>query len=155
MSTNHIVQGGGFAADSGTTELELDCHVVMGQDCCLTLRLRFIYRMSDPYVVRLEFPSGSPDLPPVVWELSRELLWEGIRRPAGLGSVRIWPPCCRCGGGQLRILLKEAEETALLEVPFSKLYVWLVSDSFGLVPMGTESRLIEWDAVVRRLRDDR
>lgn len=126
MSTRHIVHGGGFAADSGTTELELDGHLVMCEDSCLTLQLRFVYRMSDPYVVTLEFPSASADLPPVVWEFSRELLWEGIRRPTGLRNVRIWPPCCRCGGGQLRILLKGAGETALLEVPFSTLRTWLV-----------------------------
>jgi sporulation and cell division protein SsgA len=151
MSTHHIVQGDGSAADSGTTELELDGHIVMSDDVCVTLPLRFIYRMSDPYVVTLEFPSESADRPPVVWELSRELLWEGIQRPAGPGNVRIWPPRSRLGDGQLSILLKGAGDSALLEIPYSTMRTWLVSDSLTLVPLGTESRLIDWDAVVRRL----
>ncbi|MFF7191948.1 SsgA family sporulation/cell division regulator [Streptomyces sp. NPDC008222] len=152
MSTHHLVQGDGSAADSGTTELELDGHIVMGDDVCLTLPLRFIYRMSNPYVVSLEFPSESDDRPPVIWELSRELLWEGIQRPAGLGDVRLWPSRSRLGGGHLSILLKGAGDSALLEIPFSTIHTWLVSDSLTLIPLGTESRLIDWDAVLQRLR---
>jgi hypothetical protein len=153
VSTDHIVRGGGFADDTSTTELEVDAQLFTGEDSCFTLRLRFVYRMNNPYAVTLEVPCACTDLPPVTRELSRELLWEGTWRPAGLGDVRFWPPSCRCGDGQLSLLLMGVETTALLEVPLSTLRTWLVADSFTMVPAGSESRLIDWDTVLEHLRD--
>jgi hypothetical protein len=51
-----------------------------------------VYRSHDPYAVEMVFnPAGKP---PAAWTFSRDLVTEGLIRPAGTGDVRIWsdPP---------------------------------------------------------------
>ncbi|WP_285732986.1 SsgA family sporulation/cell division regulator [Kitasatospora phosalacinea] len=144
-------QGPAGGADS--TALPLEAQLFVGEGQFIDLPVRFAYRREAPFAVLLEFPG--PNEGAGAWEFSRDLLWEGLHEPAGLGDVRIWPPCHCRGRRQLRIMLVGNEGTALLDLPAKPLRDWLRDRSFALVPRGTESGLIDWDAELGRLVGDR
>ncbi|GAA4839097.1 SsgA family sporulation/cell division regulator [Kitasatospora terrestris] len=138
---------------AGSTELPLEAHLVVGEDQFINLPVRFAYRRAAPFAVVLEFPDSGEAVG--AWEFSRDLLWEGLHEPAGLGDVRIFPPCHCQARRRLRIMLVGREGTALLEVSAEPLRSWLREESFALVPRGAESGLIDWDAELGRLVGDR
>ncbi|RPE31859.1 SsgA family sporulation/cell division regulator [Kitasatospora cineracea] len=143
----------GPAEGAGSTALPLQAQLFVGEDQFIDLPVRFVYRRAAPFAVVLEFPDSNEAVG--AWEFSRDLLWEGLHEPAGLGDVRIWPPCHCHGRRQLRIMLIGQEGTALLDVPAEPLRHWLRDRSFVLVPRGAESALVDWDAELGRLAGDR
>jgi hypothetical protein len=53
---------------------------------------RLGYRPEDPFAVRLTFPPEvSLDGTERAWTFARDLLAEGLRGPAGVGDVHVWP----------------------------------------------------------------
>ncbi|MET9182984.1 SsgA family sporulation/cell division regulator [Kitasatospora aureofaciens] len=54
----------------------------------VALHTDLVYRSNDPYAIEMTIQAGGE--PPVTWMFSRELLAEGLTRPAGEGDVRIW-----------------------------------------------------------------
>ncbi|MEU4011413.1 SsgA family sporulation/cell division regulator [Streptomyces pseudogriseolus] len=47
------------------------------------------YTVAGPYAVRMVVETGVT--PPVHWVFARDLLTEGLYRPAGLADVQVWP----------------------------------------------------------------
>ena len=47
------------------------------------------YDSSDPFAVTASFDTGGDE--PIVWVFARDLLLEGLQRPAGQGDVTVWP----------------------------------------------------------------
>ncbi|MEU8539483.1 SsgA family sporulation/cell division regulator [Streptomyces sp. NPDC048717] len=117
----------------------------------IELPVRFLYLPEAPYSVVMEFPGF--DAAVGAWEFSRDLLWEGLHTAAGVGDVRIWPPCPTHGLRRLRIMLQGEDGTAMVEVPAKPVRSWLRGRSFALVPRGHESEraAVDWDAELTRL----
>ncbi|MEV4558237.1 SsgA family sporulation/cell division regulator [Kitasatospora sp. NPDC049285] len=134
------------------TALPLEARLLLGEGQFLDLSVCFRYSRDAPFAVVLEFPDSAARSE--AWSFSRDLLWEGLHKPAGLGDVRIWPPCVCRGRGQLRIMLIGPDGTALLGLPARPLRSWLRNESYALVPRGTEAELIDWEAELSHLTDD-
>ncbi|MEV0533057.1 SsgA family sporulation/cell division regulator [Kitasatospora sp. NPDC050463] len=99
------------------------------------------YDPADPYAVRLTF--HLPGDAPVTWVFARELLLDGIGRPAGEGDVHVHPV-----GGELSevcIVLHSPAGDALLRSSAPPLIAFLARTD-RLVPMGQELTGGEIDA---------
>ncbi len=133
------------------TEVLLDARIVLGEEHSLDIPVRLGYRDDDPFAVALEFLGPAAEAG--TWQLSRELLWEGLQKPAGLGDVRIWPPCPCHGRTSLRVMLRGDDGTVLLDLPSRQVRRWLRRESFTLVPRGTEADRIDWATELQGLVD--
>ncbi|MFH8384792.1 SsgA family sporulation/cell division regulator [Kitasatospora sp. NPDC018058] len=144
-------QGPTAGADSVTPVLKAQLN--LGDGKFIDLPVRFAYCGDAPFSVVMEFPDSGPAVG--TWEFSRDLLWKGLHKPAGIGDVKISPPCRCHGRRQLRITLRGDDGTASIDVPVEPVHSWLREQSFVLVPRGRESELIDWDAELSRLVRDR
>jgi Streptomyces sporulation and cell division protein, SsgA len=101
---------------------------------------------ADPFAVTLTLRPGSG---PVAWTFARDLLAEGVEGPAGLGDVRI-RPAIHEGRQVVAVALCSPSGHADLELPRSKVTAFL-GPTYQVVPAGTESDGIRWDAELRTL----
>ncbi|MFB0619599.1 SsgA family sporulation/cell division regulator [Streptomyces sp. AGS-58] len=111
------------------------------------LPARLHYDRSDPYAVRLSL--GAPPARPVVWVLARDLLVEGLRRPAGAGDVLVLPRH-GCSPGVMRIVLRSAGGAALLEIVVSEVTRFL-EGACELVPLGAEGSHVDIESALAEL----
>ncbi|MFE7588447.1 SsgA family sporulation/cell division regulator [Kitasatospora sp. NPDC057512] len=132
--------------EAACTEVLLDARLVLGEHHSLDVPVRLGYRSDDPIAVSLEFLGPAAEAG--VWRFSRDLLWEGLQRPAGQGDVRIWPPCTCHGRAALRVMLRNRDDVVLIDLPSRQVRRWLRRETFALVPPGTEADAIDWDAVL-------
>jgi hypothetical protein len=121
------------------------------EDLPAPLPAQFHYDMTDPYAVRLSL--GAPETRPVNWVFARDLLAEGMRRPAGIGNVLVFPRH-RCRPHFIRVILRSSAGVALVEIPASEVAAFL-RQTFLLVPSGSESLYIDLDGTVAELRGRR
>ncbi|MFE4513916.1 SsgA family sporulation/cell division regulator [Kitasatospora sp. NPDC056783] len=126
------------------TDIALQAGLVLGEHESVDVPVRLGYRSDDPLAVALEFLGPASDAG--VWQFSRDLLWEGLHRPTGLGDVRVWPPCTCHGRASLRIMLRGCDSVVLVDLPARQVRRWLRRESFALVPRGTEATRIDWTA---------
>ncbi|MFD5270448.1 SsgA family sporulation/cell division regulator [Streptomyces sp. NPDC058335] len=105
------------------------------------------YETATPYAIRLclGVSTGSP----VTWVFARELLAEGLRRPAGLGDVRVVPRRCH-HPHSLRVVLSNSAGTALVDLPTAETTDFL-QQAFTLVPAGTEDAHMDLDRGIAEL----
>ncbi|WP_249400142.1 SsgA family sporulation/cell division regulator [Streptomyces argyrophylli] len=125
----------------------MTAQLVVSHAYSLPLRVRLRYDPADPYVVRAAFFVDGDE--PVEWVLGRDLLADGVEGFAGQADVRIWSAAGR-SDESLYIALGSSAGTALLEVPVRDISSFL-QDTQALVPRGTESGLIDWDAELAHL----
>ncbi|MFJ9843460.1 SsgA family sporulation/cell division regulator [Kitasatospora sp. NPDC101155] len=130
--------------ETTSTEILLDARLVLGEHESLDVPVRLGYRSDDPLAVALEFLGPAAEAG--VRQFSRDLLWEGLQRPAGHGDVRIWPPCTCHGRAALRVMLRNRDEVVLIDLPSRQVRRWLRRETFALVPPGAEADAIDWDA---------
>lgn len=132
-------------------ERRVAVQLIVSRASSLPLWVRLRYEPADPYVVRAAFFGDSDE--PVEWILGRDLLADGLEGSAGHADVRIWSAAGR-GDESLYIALGSSAGTALLEVPVQDIASFL-QDTQTLVPRGTESGRIDWDAgLAHLLRQD-
>ncbi|ARF58558.1 SsgA family sporulation/cell division regulator [Streptomyces gilvosporeus] len=99
------------------------------------------YDRTDPLAVHLAFPpAASLDGAEVVWTFGRDLLAEGLRRPAGAGDVRIWP----CGIDGAVVEFHAAGGMAVVQFAARDLRLFL-SRSYAVVEKGGEARHLDVD----------
>ncbi|MEU2421163.1 SsgA family sporulation/cell division regulator [Streptomyces sp. NPDC007851] len=127
---------------------DLTIALVISDMEALRLQVRFSYDSADPLAVRLDLPGGPEAAAP--WLFSRDLLYTGLRVPAGEGSVRIWPPCPCHGPTTVRVLLRGTGAAAVLYIPVGPFGDWL-TETFRAVPAGTEGSYLDWEAVLAEL----
>ncbi|MFI9804594.1 SsgA family sporulation/cell division regulator [Streptomyces sp. NPDC052301] len=132
---------------SKPVERRIDVQLVVSYACSLPLCVRLRYEPTDPYVVRAVFFADGDE--PVEWVLGRDLLTDGLEGSAGYADVRIWSATGR-GDQSIHIALGSCAGTALLEVPVQDITCFL-QDTEALVPRGTESGHIDWDAELAHL----
>ncbi|WP_432074127.1 SsgA family sporulation/cell division regulator [Streptomyces wuyuanensis] len=130
-----------------TVERRVAVQLVVSHVHSLPLCVRLRYEPADPYVVRAAFFVDCDE--PVEWVLGRDLLADGLEGSAGHADVRIWSAAGR-GDESIYIALESPAGTALLEVPVQDISSFL-QDTQALVPRGTESGLIDWDAELAHL----
>ncbi|MEU8922066.1 SsgA family sporulation/cell division regulator [Kitasatospora sp. NPDC048545] len=107
-----------------------------------------------PYAACLAFPLAPCECVAVdagvCWYFSRELLNEGRHAPAGSGDVRVSPG----HDGQVLITLRGPTGEAVLSAQEEDVTAFL-SESFTLVPAGSESEHLDVEsALIRLLSDD-
>ncbi|GAA4811818.1 SsgA family sporulation/cell division regulator [Streptomyces ziwulingensis] len=105
------------------------------------------YDKNDPYAVRLSL--GAPAAGPVTWVFARDLLTEGLRRPAGTGDVLVFPRH-GCLPGTMRIVLRSDADAALIEIAVQEVTGFLASTR-ALVPTGSESRYVDIESGLAQL----
>ncbi len=103
----------------------------------------FRYRSDDPFAVQLLLSLDQS--PAITWVYGRELLLEGVRGPAGMGDVQIFP----VHDGTV-IELHSGEQSARLLAHTPDLIDFL-DRSLELVPTGSESAYFEVESDLRNL----
>lgn len=120
-------------------------HVVMSLVAAGELSLRIAvdlgYDPEDPYAVRFTF--HLPGDTPVTWYFARELLVEGIGRPAGEGDVHLHPVGEEMA--EVCIVLRSPDGDATLRSPAAPLVAFLARTD-RIVPMGEEQGQVELEA---------
>ncbi|MGV9455385.1 SsgA family sporulation/cell division regulator [Streptomyces sp. NPDC003635] len=148
MSGNKFESGEKNRATSGLNPLSLNVYRVMGKSTT-PLRADLSYDPADPLFVTFVFrPRGDVA---VSWQISRDLLRDGLLRPSGTGDVRIWPTLHR-GRAVTRMRLRGRGASALFQACLPELQDWLMR-TYELVPPGTELDDADWDAAFRALLD--
>ncbi|WP_395729542.1 SsgA family sporulation/cell division regulator [Nakamurella sp.] len=103
----------------------------------------FRYRSDDPFAVQLLLSIDQS--PAITWVFGRELLVEGVRGPAGMGDVQIFPVY----DGTV-IELRSGEHSARLLSHTPDLLDFL-DNSVEIVPTGSESAYFEVESDLRNL----
>ncbi|MFI2608925.1 SsgA family sporulation/cell division regulator [Kitasatospora sp. NPDC018619] len=144
MPAHHPLSGPQPRPDAAGTDLTLTACLVLGEHESVDVPVRLGYRSDDPLAVALEFLGPAAEAG--TWLFSRDLLWDGLQRPAGLGDVRVWPPCTCHGRTALRLMLRGRDSVVLVDLPARPVRRWLRREAFALVPRGSEAALIDWTA---------
>lgn len=112
--------------------------------CGRILRVVLRYDRACPYEAELDFGDD------VVWTFARNLLAIGLREPAGIGDVRVWPERIGMATASVMIRLSTPDVTRLFEA-----HHWAVREFvnriYRLVPKGSESDWLDVDAGLARL----
>lgn len=135
--------------DCVTTELELRLVVADGPTLPVTATLR--YAAADPWAVRIHFQTGE-DGEGVEWLFARQLLTDGVTRPAGQGDVRVWPaPDAR--DRVVHLKMASPSGSALFELDRDDVAGFL-QQTYRVVATGGEDRVIDLDVELRELLRD-
>jgi hypothetical protein len=105
------------------------------------------YDPGDPYAVSLHLASRDDS---ATWVFSRQLLADGVYNLAGDGDVQIWPCLSSEGEAVVLIELSSPDGVLLLEAP-SRVVAGFVCAAQTSVPAGTESKLVDLDAMLTHL----
>lgn len=107
------------------------------------------YAAHEPYSVRATFRTSDGD---VNWVFARDLLAEGLRKPAGDGDIAVWPS----KSDDIDVLclsLSSPSGQALMEAPRAEVEDFLTR-TYTVVPAGSESSLLDMDLLIERLLED-
>ena len=115
------------------------------------LPVSLVYDPEDPYAVALVFHASEGD---VTWMVARELLVTGASGPAGDGDVMVWPALTPDLDEAVVIRLQAPSGRLVLRLGMPELDDFLAR-SLSLVPWGTESALLDLDALVSDLLEPR
>ena len=158
---------------SATVSAELGLRLVAAEQTIVPLVASLHYSGSDPYAIRMAFHVGPED--PVEWIFARELFADGMTTPEGDGDVQVWPSVAEskdaghdagkdeskdaghdAGGtarGPLSVLnikLCSPFGEAHFEAPIEAIANFL-DRTYGVVPMGRESAVIDIDGELSSL----
>ncbi|HEX4357085.1 MAG TPA: SsgA family sporulation/cell division regulator [Pseudonocardia sp.] len=119
--------------------------VLHGQET--PLLTRWSYRADDPFAVMMSIsrPSGRW----IDWLLSRDLLIEGLAKPAGIGDVRLTPFTDE-EFDVLEVRIGDDEGFASLEFDRDLIERFLEA-TFDIVPAGAESAVIDVEAEIEKI----
>ncbi|MBD0710927.1 MULTISPECIES: SsgA family sporulation/cell division regulator [unclassified Streptomyces] len=115
------------------------------------VRAEFRFDPASPMVVSATFTPWRGR--GVTWRIGRELLYRGLYEESGEGDVQAWP--VRGEHAETAWLLLESRtSSAVFELPVVELEEWLDA-TYGMVPEETEGDVLDWDAFLGGLLDDR
>ena len=128
---------------------EMDLKLVLTAERSVSVLALMDYAAHEPFSVRATFRTSEGD---VNWVFARELIAEGLRKPAGDGDIAMWPSKTD-GREVLCISLSSPSGQALMEAPRDSIEEFLAR-SYTVVPAGSESTLIDMDSLIDRLLED-
>jgi Streptomyces sporulation and cell division protein, SsgA len=132
---------------SETVQAYITMNFLASDELSFRIPVGLDYDADDPYAVRLTF--NIPGEAPVSWVFSRELLIDGISRPAGEGDVRIRPvPAEHLG--DLQIHLQVGGEQAFFRASAPPLVAFL-DRTDRIVPIGQESAFEDIEAELTKI----
>lgn len=102
---------------------------------------RWSYDPEDPYAVTLSFSAESGRW--VAWSFARDLVFDGLRRPVGLGDVRV-----RSDPDLLIIELESPDGYAVVEMDLAQAESFL-AETTKAVPIGEER--VDMDAFLAEI----
>ncbi|WP_369199145.1 SsgA family sporulation/cell division regulator [Streptomyces djakartensis] len=113
----------------------------------LSVYIELEYRTYDPAAIYLAFMSGSEHL--ATWCFARDLLKDGVVRPAGVGDVEVQPVALE-DETALLICLKDIDGQAWALTPLNPVKEW-IKETYALVPAGDEFRSVDWDRILAEI----
>lgn len=128
---------------------EMDMNLVLNADRSVTVLALLDYAAHEPFSVRATFRTSEGD---VNWVFAREILAEGLRKPAGDGDIAVWPSQS-ADDDVLCISLSSPNGQALMEAPRAAVEDFLMR-TYTVVPAGSESALLDIDTLIDRLLED-
>ncbi|GAA3023267.1 SsgA family sporulation/cell division regulator [Kitasatospora albolonga] len=135
-----------------TSRSTLHClavRILNGPHPDLVLACRLAFDTALPYGVHLGISGARPFAdgePPVCWTFGRDLLDQGLRRPAGQGDVLVAPG----PGGTVLVELRGPAGSAVLGLSAEQVGAFL-DDAYALVPQGAEGEHLDVDECLTRL----
>ena len=109
-------------------------------------RVELTYDTSDPFSVTVALAGVGG----ARWELARTVLVQGVTGVAGAGHARVWPIVNDAGRSLVVLHLESPQGELVAEVLTTRLDHFL-GRTTALVPLGTESELLDLDTVVEQL----
>ncbi|MEU7638647.1 MULTISPECIES: SsgA family sporulation/cell division regulator [unclassified Streptomyces] len=130
-----------------TVQAEVIMSFLVSEELAFRIPVELEFDSADPYAVRLTF-----DLPgdvPVTWVFGRELLLDGLSRPAGEGDVRVEPSSPE-HLSDVYISLQVGAERALFRASAPPLIAFL-DRTDRIVPLGKEEVCDTLEAALDRI----
>ncbi|MFF8782971.1 SsgA family sporulation/cell division regulator [Streptomyces sp. NPDC015140] len=128
----------------------LPLRLIVSDECSLPVPADLRYDTADPYAVHATFHTGAEET--VEWVFARDLLTEGLHRPAGTADVQVWPSHS-LGQNVVCIALESEEGRALLHAPARSLDAFLKRAETA-VPPGTEHECLDLDQELSTLLEE-
>ncbi len=133
---------------------QLGLRLILSDGTVLPVSASLDYDTAEPYAIQVTFHTGGAGADcAVVWTFARQLIIDGLDRPAGLGDVRVWPVPDEDGGPAIALALSSPSGEALFELPRAALSDFLAR-TFVEVPVGSEERHVDMDAALTVLLRD-
>lgn len=129
-----------------TTEA-IHAELVALYDGSTPVRSRWSYRADEPFTVTAAFQTERGRW--VEWAFSRDLLWEGLRGPAGVGDVRLHPEA-ETGLTVLVVEIESPEGYAELELEHEGVASFLAATE-RMVAFGAEADHFDVDGLIDEL----
>ena len=111
------------------------------------VKVDLTYHSRDPYAVQASFRTGNST---VEWVFARELLQEGLGRPAGTGDVRVQPVAAST---KVQLELSSPSGYAVFTTCATALSEFL-GRTFEAVPAGSEYGWLDFDDALACLLND-
>lgn len=102
------------------------------------------YRRDDPYAVTVTFHTQGDD---VAWILSRTLMVRGLAAPVGEGDVKVYPSIDDQARAVTVLDFSSPDGRLVAQASTHDLQTFL-SRTFTMVPIGSESRFLDIDALL-------
>ncbi|MFD8692171.1 SsgA family sporulation/cell division regulator [Streptomyces sp. NPDC059651] len=114
-----------------------------------TISCRFRYSPDDPFAVGIDLIPETGVY--ITWSVSRDLLFAGTKALSGEGDFKAWPSCRHQRAcARLYFSLERPEGHATFQASLPEVRKWLET-TYEMVPPGTESELLDWDALAEGL----
>lgn len=125
---------------------EISLRMVVDLDRTIDVPCSLEYRSEEPYAVYATFRTGVAD---IEWTFARDLLKEGLARPAGEGDVVVWPE--HSGPKPLLLVaLNSPSGQAVLEADRDLIETFLAR-TYDLVPSGRETMEVDVDRWIAQI----
>ena len=120
-----------------------------GDGPALPTPIRLAFDPRDPLVVAVTLRPGQETA--ATCRISRDLLWDGVLKPSGIGDVHVRPTPA---GNRLLVRIRATSDTsqASVEMDLPAVEQWLL-DTYDTVPYGEELLTLDWEALVANLLD--
>ncbi len=127
---------------------DVPLRIALDAERSLEIGCQLSFRADEPYAVRATFRTGRAD---IQWTISRDLIAEGLVRPAGDGDVLIWP---EYGAERLVViaLRSPGQDEAVMEGDWAAVADFL-DKTYRIVEFGTESEYLDLDSWIDRILD--
>jgi hypothetical protein len=130
-----------------TTEIAMN--LVLTADRSVTVLALLDYSAHEPYSVRATFRTSEGD---VRWVFARDLLSDGLIKPAGDGDIAVWPSK-NSNGDVFCLSLSSPSGQALMEAPREDIEDFLAR-AYAVVPAGYESSMIDIDTLIDQILEE-